>query len=47
MEVLLKAGADPNGTDESGMSYLKRATIFGNNELANLLRLYGADEPTF
>lgn len=47
VEVLLKAGADPNGTDESGMSYLKRATIFGNNELANLLRLYGADEPTF
>jgi ankyrin repeat protein len=43
VEVLLKGGADPNQTDDLGMTPLMSAATFGATENARLLVQYGAD----
>jgi cytohesin len=43
VELLLGAGADPNQTDNLGMSPMMYASIFGATEIVELLLAHGAD----
>jgi ankyrin repeat protein len=46
VEPLLAAGADPNGLGTDHRSAIRRAVRSGNNEVARLLRRYGARDDT-
>lgn len=43
-ELLLKNGADPNLQDDFGEGALYQATVYGYNDVADLLKEYGAEE---
>lgn len=43
VEMLLSAGADPNATDEIGLTALHRATMSGRKDVVDLLIKNGAD----
>lgn len=44
VELLINAGANPNVTDSEGISALDYAILYGQNDIANLLRAAGAKE---